>query len=130
MIITPDFSEAVELKNEPIVPGVYKTRITDCEQKTARSGSKYLNWKLTIFGAEGDFARQNNRPVFMMTMIEGKGAGRLKEFAKAALGRVPTPIDTDEFLGKEVEVVLVERRMDDGTISNYPDVKTVRAVRA
>ena len=125
MIITPDFTEATE--SAPIPPGVYKTRITDCETKTSKKGAKYLNWKLSIFGAEGEASKQNNRPVFMITMLDGKGAGRLKDLAKAALGTVPSTWNTDEFLGKEVEVVLVERRDETGAVSGFPDVKTVRA---
>ena len=128
MLITPDFTEATE--SQPIPPGVYKTRITDCETKTSKKGSKYLNWKLSIFGAEGAFSSQNNRPVFMITMLDGKGAGRLKDLAKAALGTVPDQWDTDAFLGKEVEVVLTERRDETGAVSSFPDVKTVRAVRS
>lgn len=126
-IISPDFSEASE--SQPIPAGTYKTRITDCEIKTSRKGSKYLNWKLSIFGAEGEYANHNNRPVFMATMLDGKGAGRLKELARAALGTVPQTWDTDQFLGKEIEVVLAERRNEDGTVNNFPDVKTVRATR-
>lgn len=126
MQITPDFSEAIE--SSPIPAGVYKVRITGVEQKTSRKGDPYLNWKLTIFGAEGELSSCNNRPVFMVTMLKGPGAGRLKDLAKAALGELPETWDTDQFLGRELEAVLVERRLDDGTVANFPDVKTVRAL--
>lgn len=129
-IITPDFSEAPE--SEAVPAGVYSARITECTQKLSKAGNAYLNWKLTIFGAEGELARQNNRPVFMMTMLDGKGAGRLKELARAALGRVPAagePLDTDEFLGKEIEVAVADRLKEDGTPSPFPDVRSVRALR-
>lgn len=127
-IITPDFSEAVE--NTPIPSGVYKARISDCTQKTSKAGNAMLDWKLTIFGAEGEYAKQNNRPVFMNTMLSGPGAFRLKDLAKAALGEVPTQIDTDNFLGKEVEITVASRLQEDGTPSNFPDVKAVRSLRA
>lgn len=127
MQITPDFSEASE--SQAIPPGTYKTRITDVAMKKSQAGNDYLNWKLTIFGAEGQYSSQNNRPVFMMTMLSGKGAGKLRDLAKAALGNVPTQLETNEFLGKEVEVTLVERRMPDGSVSNFPDVKAVRSLR-
>lgn len=128
MIITPNFDEAAE--NEPIQPGVYKARITDVTKKTSKAGNAMLDWKLTIFGAEGDYAKANNRPVFMNTMLEGKGSFRLRDLAKAALGAVPAAWDTDEFLGKHVEIVLVEKRDLQGEISSFPDVKTVRACAA
>lgn len=132
-IITPDFSEASE--SSPVPAGVYKARITGVEEKSTgpnskNPGSPYLNWKLTIFGAEGDFARQNNRILFMMTMLSGGGAGRLKDLAKAALGSVPEPFDTDLLMGKEIEVVVAERFNQDGTPSNFPDVKKVMPVRS
>jgi hypothetical protein len=130
MQITPDFSEASE--SSPIPAGVYKARITACEQKTSqRSGNAYLNWKLTIFGADGELKRQNNRLLFLATVLNGPGAGRLMDLYKAATGAKPSgPFDTDELIGKEVEVVVVERiDATTGQPSNFPDVKTVRATR-
>lgn len=127
MHITPDFTEAVE--NGPVPPGVYKARITDCEKKVSKKGDDYLNWKLSIFGAEGDLSSQNNRVVFMMTMLKGPGAGRLKDLAKAAFGTMPSDWNTDNFLGKEVEITLIEKRDMNGNVSNFPDVRAVRALR-
>jgi len=130
MQITPDFSNASE--SAPIPAGVYKTRITGCEQKTSqRTGNSYLNWKLTIFGADGELSRQNNRPLFLVTMFSGPGAGRLKDLCKAATGAVPTgSFDTDNLIGKEVEVVVADRiDQQTGQPSSFPDVKHVRAIR-
>lgn len=126
-IITPDFSEAQEL--EPIPTGVYNARIVDVEQKTAKSsGNTYLKWKLQLFGAEGDLAKYNNWPVFYNTMTSGKGAGMLKQFAKAVLKEVPTQLDTDAFLGKEVQISLQQGKDQDGNPSTWPEVKSVKAL--
>ncbi len=126
MIVTPNFDEALE--SGPVLTGIYKARITDAELKKSRKGEGMINWKLTIFGAEGDYATQNNRPVFVTTMTEGKGAGMLKEFARKVLGQVPQAWDTDQFLSREVEIKVESRYNDDGTVSNYPDVKVLRAL--
>lgn len=128
MQITPDFSEAVEGTSDPIPPGVYKTRVTGVEQKTSKADNQYLKVKLTIFGAEGDAAKYNNWPVFTNLMTTGKGAGRLKDFLKAAGLNTAGAFDTDALLGKEVVAVLVEGKMQDGTPSQWPEVKSVKAI--
>ncbi len=83
MDIIPDFSEEVSF--EPIPVGVYKARVIGGElKKSKEKETPYVNWKLEVFGAEGDLAKANTKILFAMTMLAGKAAGRLKEFAKAA----------------------------------------------
>jgi Protein of unknown function (DUF669) len=127
MIVAPDFSEAVELT--PIQPGVYKTRIVDVEQKTSRKGDAYLQWKLQIFGATGEFSKFNNLHVRNTTMLTGKGAGRLKELALAALGKVPAPFDTNEFIGRELLATIVPETDQAGNKTSYVTVKSVRSIQ-
>lgn len=123
-IISPDFSEAVEFT--PIQPGVYNTRIMACETKTSQKGDTYLKWTLQIFGAEGAAAKFNNLNVYTNTMLKGPGAGRLKELLVAAIGEARTQLDTDILIGKEVKAVLVEGKRQDGSVSQYPEVKTIK----
>jgi len=129
--ITPDFSEAMDLDN-PVTPGVYKTRITKAEMKKAnKTGADYVSWKLDIFGAEGSLATFNNRVVFHNTMIDGKGSDGLRKLFKAATGeelQSGQSVDTEVILGREIEVTLATRVMPDGTVSAWPDVKAVRAI--
>ena len=125
-IITPDFSEAQE--TGPIPPGVYNARIVDAEVKTSKNNNTYINWKLQLFGAEGELSKYNNWPVFYRTMTSGKAAGMLKQFAKAVLGEAPQQVDTDQFLGKEVQIALAEAKDQDGNTSHWPEVKSVKAL--
>lgn len=125
MQITPDFTEAQEKTQIPA--GVYNVRVDSCEQKTSQKGAKYLSWKLVIFGAEGTYAKQNNRPVFLTTMTSGPGAGILQTFIKATLGTVGASFNTDDLLGKELQVTLVDRVKPDGT-PGWPEVKAMKAI--
>ena len=129
MLITPDFSTAVETNNDPIPAGTYKVRVEEVEQKTTKAGEPRLSWKLKIFGAEGELAKYNNWPVYHSTMLVGKGAGMLKSFYKAAMGSEPTgPFDATTLYGKELEVTLVQRVQPDGTPSPWPDIKAIKAL--
>jgi hypothetical protein len=130
MLITPDLSEAVEQKeSEPMPTGVYKVRVEGVELLTTKAGEKRLNWKLVVFGAEGELARYNNWPVYYSTMLSGKGAGMFTAFVKATAGKTVQPgdaFDTDECLGKEVQANIAQRRNEDGTVSKWPDVKGIK----
>lgn len=124
-LIKPDFSEVTGA----IPPGVYSARVKDCEAKTGKtSGSTYLNWKLELFGNPD----VNNRIVFMATPVTGKGAFRLKELYKAAMGEEledGQQFDTESLLTREVTVTLVEGKDQDGNVRNFPDVKAVSPLK-
>lgn len=128
--ITVDLSEAVEMGG--VVPGVYSARISGCEQKIAKtSGATYLKWELTIFGAEGELSRFNNHKAWYNTMTSGKGAGMLKNLVKSATGEeIAGDFDTDNLLGKEVQLTLVEGKNQQGEPSGYPEVKAVKPLQA
>lgn len=130
--ITPNFDEAVEMENTPIPAGKYKARIVNCTQKASGPASKnpgtpYLSWEFRIFGAEGDLARQNNRPVFYSTMLSGPGAGGLKTLLKV-LGAPLGQFNPEEFYGREVEMTLTTKRNADGTTSDWPDVRAIAPI--
>lgn len=125
MNITPDFSEAVEFT--AITPGTYKMRIVDCEQKTSQKNDPYLKWKFQLFGAEGAYAKFNNAHVWTNTMITGKGAGKLKELL-VATGWQSGSFDPQQLLGKEVVGVLVTGKDQQGNPSDYPEVKSIKAL--
>ena len=121
--VSPDFSEALDLS--PLPPGTYKVRLTDVESKTSKAGNHYLNWKLTTFGSEN--SSTNNRVIFYSTMTSGKGAGSLKALL-AATGKGTGEFDTEELLGKEVRVTVIQGRDQDGNPSDFPSVKAVAAI--
>lgn len=129
MEITPDFSEAVADTGASVPDGTYKVRVVEVEMKDSKAGNKYLNWKLEIFGAEGEVARFNNWKIYHRTMLAGKGAGMLKSFVKAATGTdVTGSFSTDTIIGKELQVTVKTGLDQNGEPSRYPEVKAVKAI--
>ena len=118
-LVTPNYSET----QDPLEPGEYYARITKCEKKTGKtSGAAYLNWTLNTFNEED--AKNNDRMFWHITMLEGKGAGMLKTFYKAATGKDQEgALDWDELMGKEVKAVLYT---DD---QGYTKVKAITAIQ-
>lgn len=128
MRITPDFSEAVS--RDPIADGIYHARIIEASLQPSKKNptESYIKWKLELFGAEGDLAKENGKMLFYNTMITGKGAGMLKDLVHAATGKeIDADFDTDELLGQQVTVTLKARIKEDGTADAWPDVKAVKA---
>lgn len=122
MLIVPDFSEAAESK--PVPPGTYSARIKAVEPKESQAGNKYLSWKLELFGSP----EVNNRIVFHRTMISGPGAFRLRDLYAAATGKKiadKESFDTMDLIGKELKVMLVEQKDQEGNVSQFPEVKAV-----
>lgn len=116
-LVTPDYTDA----QDQIEPGEYFTRITKCEQKTSQKGSQYLNWTLETFNE--DDSKNNGRMVWYTTMLEGRGAGMLKQFIKTITGEEPgAKFDTDEMIGKEMKAVL----MEDG--QGRVNIKAIKAI--
>ena len=130
MLITPDLSQAAESTEDSNIPaGVYNVRVVSAEQKTTQKNEPRISWKLQIFGAEGELKRFNNWALFHSTMCVGPGAGMLKQFYKACTGTDLTgPFDATELYGKELQVTVVPKKNQDGTISKFPDVKGIKAL--
>lgn len=127
-LITPDLSEAIEFSAAP--PGIYSARVTGVDLKTNKAMTgQYFQWELTIFGAEGELAKANNQKVTYRTMTSGKGAGMLKSFYKACTGNELTgQADFGLLVQSEVQITLVEGKNQDGSPSNYPEVKGVKQI--
>lgn len=124
-LIKVDLSEAAE----PLTAGVYKARVVDCKTEESRDGKPRLNWRLEVYGASNP--GHNGRSIFHRTPLTGKGVFRLQELYQAAtreqLTKDNPEFDTEQIMGREVEVTLVDGRDRDGNPSGYPDVKAVRA---
>lgn len=125
-LIKPDFSEVADNVNA----GTYRARIVDAKMgEWEKEGRKtpYINWRLETF-AEAE-AKNNGRRIWMKTPIVGKGAFRLRDLYRAALGEdLSGEFDTESLLGKEVEVVVVDGTDREGQPTGYTDVKTVRRI--
>lgn len=123
--ITPDFSEAVEVSNEKMPAGKWSARITGAEAMTSKAGNEMVKVECTIFGAEGDLERYNNWKLNTYAVASGKGAARLKEIIKAT-GLDEKGFDTEDLLGKEVQISTVLSPGQDGT--PRPEIKAVTAL--
>lgn len=123
MHVTPDFSEAQDM-GKPFPEATFKARIAECRPMTSKSGLPYLQWTLSVFGADGEYSTYNNRNVFLNTMTTGKGAGILRDLIKASLKvtEVPGSFDTDELIGKELQIT-TKPRVYEGQEQSNPDVK-------
>lgn len=119
-LISPDFSQVVELK-----PGTYKARFTDCQTKQSAKGDTYLNWKLEVFG--NDDTALNGKGFTHNTMVTGPGARNFRTLVRATVDAnyEGGPIETDQILGKEVQVVLKQGKDRDGNPSDFPEVSTM-----
>lgn len=121
--ITPDFSEAVGLE-----PGTYQARITDAEVLTSKKDTQYIKWKMTTISEDPKFADQL---VYHNTMLSGRGAGILKTFFVAAMGEELADgqgFDTEQLLGREVMITVVEGKDQQGNPTNWPEIKAVKAI--
>ena len=127
-VLTCDFSEAVDF-DTPIPPGVYKARIVGHEVKKARSSDlEYVNWKCSIFGAEGSVSTFNSRTFTLFTMLSGKGASRMKKLfdIKGIKGQQFRP---EDMYGLELEVALKQGYKQDGSPSNFPEVAYFNSIK-
>lgn len=124
MLVKPDFSDVPD----EVTPGTYKGRIKAAKVGEWQSGGSYINWTIETYG-ESD-AKNNGRMIFHKTATSGRGAFQLQKFYRAATGQPLTgPFDTDQLLGKNVEVEVVAGvNRQTGEPSGYLEVKAVRPV--
>lgn len=121
--LMPNYSEAVE--STPIPAGEYNARVVGYEIKESAKGDKYISWRLQIFNSEVE--NTNDRSLFHVTMLSGKGAGILKSFLKACLGHDGSEgFDPENCLGAEVAVYCKDRFDNEGNRRDLPEVKNVR----
>jgi len=123
VLIEPDLSEG----QKNLEPGVYPARIIAVEPKESKAGKAMVKWTLETFGA--DDQALNGKRVYTHTMCVGKGVFKLQEMYKAATGeKLEGAFDSEQLIGSEVRITLVEGRDQFGNLSDWPDVKTVSAM--
>lgn len=124
MLVTPNFNDV----KDSITAGTYTARIVSATMDEWRTGTKYVNWRLETFNE--DEAKNNGRSIFYKTPIEGGGAFRLADFYRAAMKATPTAegFDTDDLMGKEVQLVVADGVNQAGEPTGYPEVKAVRTI--
>ena len=124
-LLTPNFDEC----QESVSPGTYKVRVKNSEVKTSQGGSTYVRWTLETFGS--DEQKNNGRYIFTNTMITGPGAFTLRDLYRAAVGQALTgQFDTEQLVGKEIAVDVVDGVAKDGQPTGYPEVKKFRALQS
>lgn len=105
-----------------LAPGTYRAQILNCELKTGKTGSRYLNWKFAV----------GSQWVFHTNGLTGKGAEVLKDIVRAA--KYPDyeggPINTDDLLGSFITITIDQGVNPDGSPSQYMRVLEVAPDRA
>lgn len=123
-----DLSEVVD----GIVPGEYHVNVTDAQQKVSKSGNPYIRWQLSVFNCTE--AKYNGQCVWHSTPTTGKGAFRLVQLYKAAMGQkldsAQRSLDPQQILGKQLTVVVVQSTDQEGNPSDFTEVKSVRPYKA
>lgn len=123
-LVKPDFSEVAE----EVGPGTYRGVIKSAEMgKWEKSGTEYVNWTIETVGSQDP--KNNGRKIFHKTPVSGKGAFRLQDFYKAAMGQSLTAagFDTQMLLGRQIELTLVEGvNRATGEKTGYIEVDKVR----
>lgn len=125
-LLKPDFSEV----QENVTAGTYKVRITGAktgEWNTANGTTPFVNWEMQTFGEEE--AKNNGRRIFNKTPVTGKGAFRLQQFYKAATkADLRGEFDTEQLLGKELMVTVVDGIDKEGNPTGYTEVKACKPI--
>ncbi len=135
-LLTPDLSEATEMSDGALPPGVYKARVTGMEKLRSKGNpstgslpADYIKWTLTIFGAEGELSKYNNWKVYHNTMLSGKGTGITKAFVKACTGQELEGAFNFALLhGAELQVTLKEGQPYNGAPAKFPEVARVEQI--
>lgn len=123
MLVTPDFTEVAE----EITPGTYRGQIRKVEVGEWSSGTKHLKVEIETVG-ESD-PKNNGRRVFDRLPLSGGGAFKLQRFYKAATGEaLKGPFNTEQLLGKQVTMTIVDGVNKEGAKTGYIEVKTYAAV--
>lgn len=122
MLVSPDFSEVAEA----VTPGIYKVRVKGVKAQETKTGLPMLSWQLETYG-EAE-SRNNGRTIFHRTILSGPAAWQIRDFYRAATGQaLAGNFETDQLLGKELEVRMEEEEYQGQTSVK---VKAVRAVTA
>ncbi len=121
-----DQSEVVD----GIPEGEYKVNVVDAELKTSKAGNPYARWQFTVI--DNADPRYNGQAIWHSTPTTGKGAFRLLQLYRAAVGakldKNSTKIDPKAILGKQLRITVVNSHDQDGNLNGFSEVKTVRPV--
>jgi len=121
-LVEPNFDEV----QDRVEPGIYKVRIKDSkigkwEGKDGKKDTTYIGWQMETFGETDD--KNNGRSIFHNTPIEGKGAFRLQDFYRAAMGEeLAGKFDRTMLYGRELKVTIAPQK-------NQPEYNEVKSVR-
>jgi hypothetical protein len=122
--ILPDFSEVVE-----IAKGSYHARLAGVLSKQSQKGDHMLQWELVI--VDNADPRLNGKKLKYTTMTSGPGARNFKQLVRATIN--PTydggSVDTDNLLGKIIEIVVKDGKDKEGHPTGFPEVATVSRVK-
>lgn len=127
MLITPDFTDVAD----SVTAGTYSVRITDAkvdkwEGRDGKPDTPYVNWRMETFGEPEE--KNNGRSIFLKTAVIGKGAFRLRDLYKAATKQDLSGgnFDTEQLLGKEVKVTVIDGKDREGNPTGYTEVKAIK----
>ncbi len=124
-LIVPDFSEV----QDRVGVGEYSVRVTGSKPGRWEKDGKvtpYIAWELQTFGEPEE--KNNGRKVFHNTPITGKGAFRLKDFFKAAMGEEcpATGFDRTMLHGRELKITVGPQKDN----PEYTEIKLVKPLAA
>lgn len=124
LLVKPDFSQV----SDTVEPGQYSVRIVDSkvgqwEGKDGKPPTTFITWTLETFAERED--KNNGRCIFHRTPIEGKGAFRLQQFFKAAMGEdCGSSFDRTMLHGRELSVTVVYQKND----PQYTEIKSCKQI--
>lgn len=109
-IINPDLSDALDMS--PIEPGTYKARIEAVTAKTSSKGNPMIEVDFVVFTGDREAPRKT------WLVISGAGAYGFEQLLRATgfddiadaykdKSATKPPFDTDNFVGQELNVVIV-----------------------
>lgn len=107
-LVKPNLTETTD----SVGPGTYAVRITDATlgswpARDNKPETPWVNWRMVTFNEAEE--KNNGRSVFAKTDLGGKGAFRIKDLYKAAMGEdLDGEFDTDMLMGKELQITVVD----------------------
>lgn len=111
-VIQPRTKDMVDMS--PIEPGTYPAAVTSAEAQTSKAGNSMVVVSIAVQVDEG----KDPRPRTAYLAIEGKGTWGFDQFLRAIhMDEIAdklkegedVPIDTDAFIGQELNVVMSEQ---------------------
>ncbi len=123
--IEVDLSEVVD----GFPQGDYNVNVVNAEQKTSKAGNSYIRWQFTVFNHPEP--KYNGQAIWHNTPTSGKGAFRLVQLWKAAMGSElkGATLDPSAIMGKQLSATIVPSHDQDGNLNGFSEVKSLKAYR-